>query len=103
MSMGALLKVIEERDEARQEVRDLTAQAKAAAIAPARFRRITPRTKVTAPCVLALVGNAVDSEGPRWGEKEEWVATICHNDIEVNKVKNLYTHFLPIEFPEVRQ
>lgn len=66
------------------------AEAKAAATAPARFRRITPRSKVTAPCLLTK-----DDDG-------FWSTRLCYIDDAVTEWKDNYTHWLPIQWPEVR-
>ena len=94
MTIGALLKVIEERDEARAEVRALQAQAKAAAKATTRFRRITKRAKVTAPCVLARLNEA--------SIPHRWETLMATQPFTVDVVGTQYTHYLPIRWPEVR-
>lgn len=61
--------------------------------APAQFRRITPRTKVTAPCSLARKS----SEGG-------WEAIVRYTQPFVDAELSLknWTHWLPVQWPEVR-
>lgn len=66
------------------------AEAKAAATAPARFRRITKRTKVTAPCLLTKDDDVF------------WSTRLCYIDEAATEWKDKYTHWLPIQWPEVR-
>lgn len=63
--------------------------------APAQFRRITKRTKVTAPCVLARQEDLA--------VLENWDGFIAHTDGQVEDLRSDYTHWLPIQWPEVRR
>ncbi len=60
--------------------------------APAQFRRITPETEITVPCVLAVDG--IEPEG--------WIAFVAHTEQSVILWMSDYTHWLPIQWPEVR-
>ena len=73
------------------EITTLKAEAKAAAKAPAKFRRITPETVITAPCVLARVEGGT-----------EWIMKPVHTEAGVAWLRSDYTHWLPIQWPEVR-
>lgn len=70
------------------------ADEKAAATAPAKFRRITKRAKVTAPCVLAVLDKT--SIPYRW----QLAAVTVQTTIDL--FGDRYTHWLPIQWPEVR-
>ena len=86
-----LIEIMEERDEARAQVAALQAEAKAAAKAPARFRRITARTKLTVPCVMAReVGTST------------WESFVCETESGAGDWSGEYTHWLPFQWPEVR-
>lgn len=62
---------------------------------PARFQRITKRTKVTAPCVLARIVESVANDF--------WVSKVFYDQADVSEKRGDYTYWLPIEFPEVRR
>ena len=57
---------------------------------PAQFRRITARTKITVPCVMALW------DGERWWIKAIYVAS------DAERLLGRYTHWLPFQWPGVR-
>ena len=61
--------------------------------APARFLRITPDTEITVPCVLAR---------KRIG-KPYIHGEVVNVDAEVKLLRSEYTHWLPVQFPEVRR
>ncbi len=88
--MGPLLKVMEERDKEKLAVSCLQAEIKAAAKAPAQFRRITKQTEITVPCVMA-----------RW-DGTHWWAMVIYVESAVSGLRNRYTHWLPFQWPEVR-
>ena len=54
-----------------------------------KFERITPETVITVPCVLAVLD--------RFGE---WDAYFTANERVVELMRNEYTHWLPIQWPE---
>lgn len=59
--------------------------------APAQFRRITPETEIAVPCVLAHC----DESGFYW-------AMVIYTKQEAKRLRIKYTHWLPIQWPEVR-
>lgn len=58
--------------------------------APAQFRRITPETEITAPCVLA--NDATDPV----------IAVLVWHQEIADRYRPKYTHWLPVQWPEVR-
>lgn len=61
--------------------------------APAKFLRITKRTRVTAPCVLARQDDDC---------KLGWDTIVLYDTDLAQALLPRYAHWLPIEFPEVR-
>lgn len=60
-----------------------------AAAAPAHFRLITPETQITVPCVLAIK------------HPDKWDANLCFRLTQAQGLAAIYTHWLPIAWPEV--
>ena len=61
--------------------------------APAQFLRITPETELTVPCVLA--------KEDAW-RPGEWKGMVAINEQVLLDWIDAHTHWLPIQFPEVR-
>ena len=58
--------------------------------APAQFRRITPETELTVPCVLV------------YQHKGIWSAVVIDNYEWAIRFRVNATHWLPVQWPEVR-
>jgi hypothetical protein len=101
MTMEAVSKLIEERDELQRQVWALQANANAAAVGSSKLRRIMARTKITVPCVMVKPTKYEDLP-LGWQERKEWVASVFLSDAEVDLFRDDYTHWLPFQWPEVR-
>lgn len=85
MSPEAIQAIVRQNRELLNEIRSMQNKT-----TPAKFRRITKRTRINSPCVMIDMNTS------------PIVATVYRVTEHGDQMKGGYTHYLPIQFPEAR-